>query len=89
LILLHGPYSGFKRRKCAWKALVEAVEEGKVRSAVVSNYGAHDLEKLDRHIKELVSESSDGGRAKGKGHGILWSFLVELHPWIVREDIVS
>lgn len=39
LVLLHAPYGGREGRLGAWKALVEAVEEGKVRSIGVSNYG--------------------------------------------------
>ena len=39
LLLLHAPYGGRYNRLGAWKALVEAVEVGKVRSIGVSNYG--------------------------------------------------
>lgn len=39
LVLLHAPYGGKEGRLGAWKALVEAVEEGTVRSIGVSNYG--------------------------------------------------
>jgi diketogulonate reductase-like aldo/keto reductase len=39
LMLLHSPYGGKEGRLGAWKALVEAVEEGKIRSIGVSNYG--------------------------------------------------
>ena len=41
LVLLHAPYGGKEGRLGAWKALVEAVEEGTVRSIGVSNYGVH------------------------------------------------
>jgi diketogulonate reductase-like aldo/keto reductase len=41
LMLLHAPLGGSEGRLGAWKALVEAVEEGKIRSIGVSNYGVH------------------------------------------------
>lgn len=43
LMLLHAPYGGRENRKGAWKALVEAQEEGKIRSLGVSNFGVHHL----------------------------------------------
>jgi diketogulonate reductase-like aldo/keto reductase len=39
LVLLHAPFGGKEGRLGAWKALVEAVEAGTVRSIGVSNYG--------------------------------------------------
>ena len=45
LYLLHAPYGGKEGRLGAWKALVESVDEGKVRSIGVSNYGVHHLGK--------------------------------------------
>lgn len=41
LMLLHAPFGGTEGRLGAWKALVEAVEAGKIRSIGVSNYGVH------------------------------------------------
>lgn len=41
LMLLHSPYGGTQGRLGAWKALAEAVEEGKIRSIGVSNFGVH------------------------------------------------
>ena len=83
LYLLHSPYGGRDGRLGAWKALVEAVEAGKVRSIGVSNYGVHHLEELETYIKE--TESSQG---QGKG-GVLSINQVELHPWLARPDIVG
>lgn len=48
LFLLHAPYGGREGRLGAWRALVEAVEEGKVRSIGVSNYGVQHLEELEQ-----------------------------------------
>ncbi|CAD0049708.1 unnamed protein product [Aureobasidium pullulans] len=81
LYLLHAPYGGKENRLGAWKALVEAVEAGKVRSIGVSNYGVHHLEELEEWIKQ--TEEKEG---KGKG-GVLSVNQVELHPWLARDDI--
>ena len=84
LMLLHAPYGGPAGRKGAWRALVEAVEAGKVRSIGVSNYGVHHLDELERHIAELERER--GGRGKG---GVLSVGQWEVHPWCLRRDIVD
>ncbi|KAH8601142.1 NADP-dependent oxidoreductase domain-containing protein [Bisporella sp. PMI_857] len=84
LMLIHAPYGGSANRKGAWKALVEAQEEGKVRSLGISNYGVHHLDELETHIKELEQER--GGAGKG---GIISVGQWELHPWLARPDIVS
>jgi diketogulonate reductase-like aldo/keto reductase len=83
LYLLHAPYGGKEGRLGAWKALVEAVEAGKVRSIGVSNYGVHHLDELESYIKEV-----DEKEGKGKG-GVLSVNQVELHPWLARPDIVQ
>lgn len=83
LYLLHAPYGGKEGRLGAWKALVEAVEAGKVRSIGVSNYGVHHLEELETYIKDV-----DSKEGSGKG-GVLSVNQVELHPWLPRPDIVS
>lgn len=80
-MLLHSPYGGSAARKGAWLALVEAVEEGKVRSIGVSNYGVHHLDELERHIKELEAE-----RGEGRG-GVLSVGQWEVHPWCARGDV--
>ncbi|SPO03113.1 related to prostaglandin F2-alpha reductase [Cephalotrichum gorgonifer] len=84
LMLIHAPYGGSAGRKGAWKALVEAVEEGKVRSIGVSNYGVHHLDELEKHIAELEAER--GGKGKG---GVLSVGQWEIHPWLPRNDIVD
>ncbi|KAI1317570.1 2,5-diketo-D-gluconic acid reductase A [Xylariaceae sp. FL0255] len=84
LMLLHAPYGGSANRKAAWKALVEAVEEGKVRSIGVSNYGVHHLDELEAHIKELEEER--GGKGKG---GVISVGQYEIHPWCARNDVIE
>jgi diketogulonate reductase-like aldo/keto reductase len=83
LYLLHSPYGGKEARIGAWKALVEGVEAGKIRSIGVSNYGVHHLDELEAWIKE--TEAKEGS---GKG-GVLSINQVELHPWLARPDIVN
>ncbi|KAM0260157.1 hypothetical protein ACHAQJ_002922 [Trichoderma viride] len=83
LVLIHAPYGGVENRKGAWKALVESVEAGKIRSIGVSNYGVHHLNELETYIKELESE-----RGAGKG-GVISVGQWEVHPWLPRDDIVQ
>ncbi|KAH7092627.1 NADP-dependent oxidoreductase domain-containing protein [Paraphoma chrysanthemicola] len=83
LYLLHSPYGGKENRIGAWKALVEGVQAGSIRSIGVSNYGVHHLDELETWIKE--TESTLG---IGKG-GIISINQVELHPWLARPDIVE
>ena len=61
LMLIHAPYGGREARKGAWKALVEAQEEGKVRSLGISNYGTHHLDEMEIYMKELETERGKGG----------------------------
>lgn len=51
LYLLHAPSGGKEARLGAWKALVEAAEEGKVKSIGVSNYGVQHLQELEQWQK--------------------------------------
>ena len=83
LMLLHAPFGGRDGRLGAWRALVEAVEEGKVRSIGVSNYGVRHLDELENCIQETEREK---GRGKG---GVLSVNQVEIHPWLQRRDIVG
>ncbi|RDL37180.1 putative aldo-keto reductase protein [Venustampulla echinocandica] len=83
LMLIHAPYGGREARKGAWKALLEAQEEGKIRSLGISNYGVHHLDEMEVYMKELEEE-----RGKGKG-GVIDVGQWELHPWLPRRDIVE
>lgn len=80
-ILIHSPHGGSAGRKGAWKALVEAQEQGLTKSIGVSNYGLHHLNELEQHIKELEQERGNGGKVDiGQ-----W----EIHPWLPRNNIVE
>jgi len=47
LYLVHSPIGGPQKRAESWKAVLEAKEAGKIRSAGVSNYGV-------RHLQEMI-----------------------------------
>ncbi|TAQ84936.1 hypothetical protein B7494_g6742 [Chlorociboria aeruginascens] len=74
---------GVYQTKGAWKALVEAQEEGKIRSLGISNYGVQHLDEMEVYIKELEEE-----RGAGKG-GVISVGQWEIHPWLPRNDIVQ
>ncbi|PHH81415.1 hypothetical protein CDD82_847 [Ophiocordyceps australis] len=82
LVLIHSPYGGAEARRGAWRALVECVEAGKVRSLGVSNYGVQHLNELEQYMGELEAQR------KGAG-GVLSVGQWELHPWLKRDDIVA
>ncbi|KAH6627510.1 NADP-dependent oxidoreductase domain-containing protein [Chaetomium tenue] len=84
LMLIHAPYGGSANRKGSWKALVEAVEAGKLRSIGVSNYGVQHLDELEQHIAELEKER--GGKGKG---GVISVGQWEIHPYLPRNDIIE
>ncbi|KAI0840359.1 aldo-keto reductase [Hypoxylon sp. FL0890] len=84
LMLIHSPFGGSAVRKGTWKALVEAVEEGKIRSIGVSNYGVHHLDELEKQIAELEAER--GGKGKG---GVISVNQCEVHPWCPRRDVAE
>jgi diketogulonate reductase-like aldo/keto reductase len=62
LYLLHSPYGGRKRRLECWSAVEDAVLDGEVRSAGVSNYGVQHISidsqlapRTSRHRPEYYS----------------------------------
>ncbi len=74
LLLIHSPLCSPEDRLGTWKALQEAVEEGKVKSIGISNYG-------EKHIEQLLNW--DGLKIKPVVNQI------ELSPWLMRVDLVK
>ncbi|RMZ32539.1 hypothetical protein D0859_03318 [Hortaea werneckii] len=99
LYLLHAPYGGKEGRLGAWQALVESVDEGKVRSIGVSNYGVHHLQELEdwQKVRTLpygfalsaLMLTFSQEQASPEKAGIVSVNQVELHPFLARPDIVS
>ncbi|KAL2679127.1 hypothetical protein Neosp_009888 [[Neocosmospora] mangrovei] len=83
LYLIHTPAGTREDRIGSWKALVEAVEQHKVRSIGVSNFELKHLEELEAWMKETEAKE---GKAKA---GILSVLQVELHPWVNMTDVVN
>ncbi|KAI5802511.1 NADP-dependent oxidoreductase domain-containing protein [Pyronema domesticum] len=73
LYLLHSPYGGPQKRAECWRAVEDAVLEGEVKSAGVSNFGV-------KHIKELLDR---GVRVKPVVNQI------EVHPFNQNREIVE
>ena len=71
LYLIHTPFPGTQKRLESWKAIEEAVEAGKIRSAGVSNYGVHHLQELIDSKPKIIPAVNQ----------------VELHPFLQRADI--
>ncbi|ANB12453.1 aldo-keto reductase superfamily protein [Sugiyamaella lignohabitans] len=74
LLLLHAPERPATARLGAYKALQEAVEEGKVKNIGVSNYGVSHLKELfewpEFKIKPVVNQ-------------------IQINPWLQHNDIVD
>lgn len=74
LLLIHSPLCGPEDRLLTWKAMEEAVSEGKVKNIGVSNYGIKHLQQLiswkDLKIYPQVNQ-------------------IEISPWLMRSEIVD
>ncbi|KAL2018992.1 hypothetical protein VTK56DRAFT_10217 [Thermocarpiscus australiensis] len=71
LFLLHSPYGGREARLASWHALEDAVLEGEVRMAGVSNFGARHIEELmasDLRVRPVVNQ-------------------IEVHPFNTQTEI--
>ena len=51
LFLIHSPSSGREKRKEMWAALERLLEEGRVKSIGVSNYGVGHIEEMKSYAK--------------------------------------
>lgn len=74
LLLIHSPLCGPQKRLETWKAMQEAVDDGKVKSIGVSNYGI-------QHISQLLNW--DGLTHYPQVNQI------EISPWLMRTEIVD
>lgn len=73
LFLLHSPYGGKTARLASWKALEDAVADGEVKTAGVSNYGV-------KHLQELIDSKPRILPAVNQ---------IEVHPFNTRTNITS
>ncbi|SPO24751.1 related to 2,5-diketo-D-gluconic acid reductase [Ustilago trichophora] len=71
LVLLHAPDGGKKFRLDSWATLTEMVEEGKIRSLGVSNFGP-------KHIGELIE-------SKPKVRPVVNQ--IECHPFFAQKEL--
>ncbi|CDO95488.1 unnamed protein product [Kluyveromyces dobzhanskii CBS 2104] len=74
LLLIHSPLSGKKLRLETYQAMQEAVDEGKVKSIGVSNFGFHHIEELLKwdklKYKPVVNQ-------------------IEISPWCMRQELAD
>ncbi|KAL8668997.1 MAG: hypothetical protein Q9168_006396 [Polycauliona sp. 1 TL-2023] len=73
LFLIHSASPGAAKRKEMWQALEKLVEEGKVRSIGVSNFGIGHINEMKEYAKIWPPQVNQ----------------IELHPWSQQRDIVS
>ncbi|KAA8910715.1 NADP-dependent oxidoreductase domain-containing protein [Sphaerosporella brunnea] len=84
LYLLHSPYGGRAKRWDCWRAVQDAVRDGEVRSAGVSNFGV-------RHLQELMEDSAAAAAAAaaGKRDVPITVNQVEVHPFNTQSAITE
>ncbi|KAL8934267.1 MAG: hypothetical protein Q9216_005989 [Gyalolechia sp. 2 TL-2023] len=73
LFLIHSPSSGSAGRKELWQALERLVEEKKVKSIGVSNFGIGHIEEMKAFAKIWPPQVNQ----------------IELHPWNQQREIVQ
>lgn len=73
LFLIHSPNPGREKRLEAYRALVQAKKQGKVRSIGVSNYGPHHIDEVAQHFPNDLPSVNQ----------------IELSPFFQRSEIVS
>ena len=71
LVLVHAPDGGKKFRLDSWATLSELVEEGKVRSLGISNFGPHHIEELMETNPKVVPVCNQ----------------IECHPFFAQKDV--
>ena len=73
LYLIHGPQPNEKMRLECWRAIEDAVAEGTIRAAGVSNFGI-------RHLEQLHSAGLKVPIALNQ---------IDLHPFMRRDELVE
>ncbi|TIA75355.1 hypothetical protein E3P89_00337 [Wallemia ichthyophaga] len=73
LVLIHSPESGSKIRMKAYEELSTLVDEGKIRSLGVSNYGKH-------HINELLASNPRHKPVVNQ---------IEIHPFHAQQELAD
>ena len=71
LVLLHAPDGGKQFRLDSWATLTELVQEGKIRSLGVSNFGPH-------HIRELIESNPKVRPVVNQ---------IECHPFFAQKEL--
>ena len=77
----HPGNAGTEARLSTWKALVEAVEAGQIKSIGVSNFEVEHLEEIEAWQKATEASGGNGGALSVN--------QMELHPWSRYEDVVA
>jgi len=77
----HPGNAGTEARLSTWKALVEAVEAGQIKSIGVSNFEVEHLEEIEAWQKATEAAGGNGGELSVN--------QMELHPWSRYEDVVE
>ncbi|KAL8771478.1 MAG: hypothetical protein Q9209_003148 [Squamulea sp. 1 TL-2023] len=73
LFLIHSPSAGSAKRKEMWQALEKLVDEKKVRSIGVSNFGIGHINEMKEYAKIWPPQVNQ----------------IELHPWNQQREIVD
>jgi diketogulonate reductase-like aldo/keto reductase len=73
LYLIHAPYGNREGRLGQWRAIEEAISDGKIRAGGVSNYNIH-------HLQELL-DSNPAHKPQIN--------QIELHPFLCRTKLVK
>ena len=73
LFLLHSPYGGKESRLSSWRAVEDAVAEGRVRIGGVSNFGVKHLEELAASKPKILPAVNQ----------------IEVHPFNTQTEITS
>jgi diketogulonate reductase-like aldo/keto reductase len=94
LYLLHSPYGGREKRLESWRAVEDAIAEGKVRAGGVSNFGVRHvciaLPLRDRNGWELTDGLEQLQELlDSKPRSVPAVNQIEVHPFNTQESITS